>query len=353
MTVKGFTRSLIAIAIGATLNTAIAATEATSQAVDKGFTFTLGGAYNSLDSYRDLDNRLAPEIGIGYRLNNRFSVEGIYSQYSTDQKNGQDADLKEFRLDAFYDLTPWDGSLTPYLVAGISELDTDLKTSGKHDDNRMNAGFGLRKALTPNLSIRGDVRAIRSLDYAQTESAVNVALTWTFGSVAQAAEPVSSKPVQEEPIAAIEPAPVLDADNDGILDKDDLCPGTATGITVDKTGCEPMTAIDLLVNFDFDSETINQEGVDQITKMGEFLQRHPDVHITIKGYTDNKGKAAYNQKLSLRRANIVRQQLVEQQNISSQRIDVVGLGDSEPVASNDTPEGRQQNRRVSAEITKS
>ncbi len=62
--------------------------------------------YNYLDSYRGLDNDLAPEVGIGYRLNDRFSVEGIYSQYSTDQKTGGDADLKEFRLDAFYDLTP-------------------------------------------------------------------------------------------------------------------------------------------------------------------------------------------------------------------------------------------------------
>ncbi|WP_419534122.1 OmpA family protein [Endozoicomonas sp.] len=351
MKVQGFARSLIAIAIGATVSSSVIAGEMASQVVDKGLTFTIGGAYNDLDSVRDLDNKLAPEVGIGYRLNDRFSVEGIYSQYSTDQKTGGDADLKEFRLDAFYDLTPWDGSLTPYVVAGISELETDLKVDGEHDDTRMNAGFGLRKAFTPNLSIRGDLRAVRTLDYAQTEAMANVALTWTFGSVAKAAEPVAVvEPVQEEVVAKVEPAPVLDADMDGVLDKDDLCPNTAEGITVDQTGCEPMKAIDLLVNFEFDSEVINQEGVDQIAKMGEFLQRYPEARIRIEGHTDARGKAAYNEQLSVRRADIIRQQLIEKHGIDAERIDAVGMGESEPVATNDTVEGRQQNRRVTAEV---
>ncbi|WBA81812.1 OmpA family protein [Endozoicomonas sp. GU-1] len=351
MKVQGFARSLIAIAIGTTLSSSVIASDMASQVVDKGLTFTVGGAWNDLDSNRGLDNALAPEIGIGYRLNDRFSVEGIYSQYSTEQKTGPDADLKEFRLDAFYDLTPWDGSLTPYVVAGISELEADYEMGGEHDDTRMNAGFGLRKAFTPNLAIRGDVRAVRTLDYAQTEAMANVALTWTFGSVAKAAEPVAMvEPVQEEVVASVEPAPVLDADNDGVLDKDDLCPNTAAGITVDQTGCEPMTAIDLLVNFDFDSETINPEGIDQIAKMGEFLQRYPNVRIRIEGHTDAQGKATYNEQLSVRRADIIRQQLIDTHGVDAGRIDAVGMGESKPVASNDTAEGRQQNRRVTAEV---
>ncbi|USE36230.1 OmpA family protein [Endozoicomonas sp. SCSIO W0465] len=351
MKVQGFARSLIAIAIGTTVSSSVLASEVASPVVDKGLTFTIGGAYNGLDSYRGLDNEVAPEVGIGYRMNDRFSFEGIYSQYSTEQKTGGDADLKEFRLDAFYDLTPWDGSLTPYVVAGISELDVDLDAEGEHDDTRMNAGFGLRKAFTPNLAIRGDVRAVRTLDYAQTEAMANVALTWTFGSVAKAAEPVAVvEPVQEEVIAAVEPTPVLDADYDGVLDKDDLCPNTPAGITVDQTGCEPMKAIDLLVNFAFDSEVVNQEGSDQIAKMGEFLQRYPEVRILIEGHTDASGQAAYNDQLSVRRADTIRQQLIEKHGIDAERIDAVGMGEGKPVADNDTIEGRQQNRRVTAEV---
>ncbi|MFK0573358.1 OmpA family protein [Endozoicomonas sp.] len=346
MKVQGFARSMIAIAISATISSSVIASEVASQVVDKGLTFSIGSAYNDLDSYRDLDNKLAPEVGIGYRLNDRFSVEGIYSQYSTDHKFGKDTDLKEFRLDAFYDLTPWDGSLTPYFVAGIAELDADYEVGGEDDDTRMNAGLGLRKAFTPNLAIRGDVRAVRSLDYAQTESMVNVALTWTFGSVAKAAEPVVAAPVQEEPVVAV----VLDADNDGILDNADLCPNTAAGITVDITGCEPMAAIDLLVNFDLNSESINQEGIDQVAKMGEFLQRYTEVKIRIEGHTDDQGKAAYNEQLSARRADAIRQMLIEQHGINAERIDTAGMGENTPAASNDTTEGRQQNRRVTAEI---
>ncbi|WP_257295548.1 OmpA family protein [Endozoicomonas sp. YOMI1] len=354
MKVQGFAHSLIAIAIGATVSSSVNASEMALQVVDKGLTFTVGGAWNDLDSYRGLDNELAPEIGIGYRLNDRFSFEGIYSQYSTEQKTGGDADLKEFRLDGFYDLTPWNGSLTPYVVAGVSELKADLKADGKHDDTRMNAGFGLRQAFTPNLSIRGDVRAVRTLDYAQTEAMANVALTWTFGSVAKTAEPVAVvEPVQEAVVAKVEPAPVPDADKDGVLDMADLCPNTAPGTTVDQTGCEPMAAIDLLVNFDFDSEAINQEGIDQIARMGQFLQRYPEVRIRIEGHTDARGKATYNEQLSFRRANIIRQQLIDTHGIDAGRIDAIGMGESEPVANNDTAEGRQQNRRVTAIVISS
>lgn len=337
MKAQGFARTLMAAAIGLSIcSTAIA-----QGAVDSGLTISVGGAYNMMDTVRNVDDSFAPEVGLGYRFNDRFSVEGNYSMYSTDVQNSSSSiDMDEYRLDAYFDLMPWDGSWTPYIVAGASMLDMSTDNDS-HDDNRVNAGFGLRKALTPNLSVRGDVRAIRSVDYNQTEGSANLGLTWTFGSVA---EPI----MMEEPVAVVEEEVVvepviLDGDMDGIADADDLCLSTPAGVTVDAMGCEEL---DTLVLFDFDSADLRAEDLATITQTGEFLQRNSTLNIKITGYTDSTGTDEYNQELSLERAEAVRQALTEEFGIDASRMELEGMGKADPIATNQTLEGREDNRRA-------
>ncbi len=339
--IQGFARSVIAVSVAM----AVSSVSFAQEVVDSGVTLSAGAAYNKLDSYRDLDDKVAPEVGIGYRFNDRFSVDGVYSQYSTDQKNtNANADLKEFRLDAYYDLTPWDGSFTPYVVAGVGRLDTDLDNLGSDDDTRLNGGVGLRKAITPNLSVRGDLRAARSLEHGQTEGAMNVALTWTFGSVESAPQPVVVV-VEEEII--IEPVVVIvDTDNDGVLDANDQCPNTPVNTAVNASGCELYEDMELMVKFGFNSTVVEQQDYAVIGEMAELLERHPTSRISITGYTDNAGPAAYNQKLSLKRAEAIRDVLVTEYNVEASRIDAIGMGEADPISGNDTEEGREQNRRV-------
>ena len=344
MATRCFTQTLLTAAITA----AISSTVLAGDVVKEGFTLGLGGAYTDYDSVRTLDNKVAPEFGIGYRFNDRFSLEGLYSNSNTELHNGSDAELTDYRLDAFYDLTPWDGSLTPYLVAGIGELKEDLDNSKDRDDTRLNAGLGLRKALTENLTLRGDLRALHGLDHSQTESMVNLALTWTFGAPEK---PMQAQAAPEPEPAPIAPAPTpLDSDNDGIVDANDLCPKTESGAAVDEVGCVPMEEINLLVEFGFDSANIHHTELDHIDEMGKFLQKYPDIKIKVEGHTDSQGVALYNDQLSQRRAVAVQQMLVEKFGIQKERINAVGMGQNEPVASNDTLEGRQKNRRVVAEI---
>ena len=338
MKAQGFARTLMAAAIGLSIcSTAIA-----QGAVDSGLTISVGGAYNMLDTVRNVDDSFAPEVGLGYRFNDRFSVEGNYSMYSTDHKvTGSSWDMDEYRLDAYFDLMPWDGSWTPYIVAGASMLDMSTDNES-HDDNRVNAGFGLRKALTPNLSVRGDVRAIRSVDDNQTEGSANLGLTWTFGSVA---EPMMEEPVAvvEEEVVVVEEPVILDGDMDGIADADDLCLSTPAGVTVDAKGCEEL---DTLVLFDFDSADLRAEDLATITQTGEFLQRNSTLNIKITGYTDSTGTDEYNQELSLERAEAVRQALTEEFGIDASRMELEGMGKADPVATNQTLEGREDNRRA-------
>ena len=98
-------------------------------------------------------------------------------------------------------------------------------------------------------------------------------------------------------------------------------------------------------NFDFDKVHLRPEGVAKVEHAVRVLQENPNLHAVVEGYTDSIGSDAYNLKLSERRAEAVRDLMV-QKGISASRITTRGFGKANPVASNSTAEGRAQNRRV-------
>ncbi len=89
----------------------------------------------------------------------------------------------------------------------------------------------------------------------------------------------------------------------------------------------------------------------KIKAIADALKRDKDNKITVIGYTDNKGNKSSNQKLSERRAKAVMKELIAD-GIASTKVSAIGKGDEEPVASNDTEEGRAKNRRTELKITK-
>jgi outer membrane protein OmpA-like peptidoglycan-associated protein len=99
------------------------------------------------------------------------------------------------------------------------------------------------------------------------------------------------------------------------------------------------------VNFEFNSATLTDEAVEILGKALTVLQDHPEAKVKIVGHTDNIGSKKYNDLLSLRRAMSVKSYLVSK-GISSARLTTYGVGFSEPIAANDTPEGRAKNRRI-------
>jgi len=99
------------------------------------------------------------------------------------------------------------------------------------------------------------------------------------------------------------------------------------------------------VNFDFDKSTLTSEAVTILDKAVTALRENPEVKVKIVGHTDNIGSKKYNDRLSVRRAESVKSYLVSK-GISSARLTTAGVGFSEPIATNDTPEGRAKNRRI-------
>jgi len=98
--------------------------------------------------------------------------------------------------------------------------------------------------------------------------------------------------------------------------------------------------------FDFDRHTLRSESYPVLRQIGEMLQERPELRLLIEGHTDNVGSRQYNQGLSERRAASVRAYLIERYAIDSDRLQSVGRGETMPADTNETDEGRQQNRRV-------
>jgi len=106
----------------------------------------------------------------------------------------------------------------------------------------------------------------------------------------------------------------------------------------------------LNVEFDFDKSTIKKGYYQDIDNLAGVMKQYPDLNVVIEGHTDSVGTAAYNKKLSQRRAESVKKYMVEKGGIDANRIKAIGFGEEKPIASNDTDEGRQQNRRVEAAV---
>ncbi|MFV1987871.1 MAG: OmpA family protein [Gemmatimonadota bacterium] len=98
--------------------------------------------------------------------------------------------------------------------------------------------------------------------------------------------------------------------------------------------------------FDTDSDRLRPESTPTLDEIGQMLEEHPDLQLTIEGHTDSTGDETHNQELSERRAESVTRFLIDRYGIAEDRLIATGFGESKPVDSNDTPAGRQNNRRV-------
>jgi len=149
----------------------------------------------------------------------------------------------------------------------------------------------------------------------------------------------------------------VDEDLDGVPDYLDQCPGTLPGVQVDEKGCEiviapPPTGVNLdkLVlssetSFEFNSAQLKPVAYPELDKLLAEMKKYPMSRWKIEGHTDNVGSEDGNVKMSKMRAESVLNYFVSR-GIPQGRFEVVGLGSRQPVADNNTPEGRSKNRRV-------
>ena len=187
---------------------------------------------------------------------------------------------------------------------------------------------GVQKQDWPTCAAVGGVTgaalgAIESSTYtgygALIGAGVGAAYCWANGTEEQTVAVV--EPVEPAPMPADEPEPMA----------------------------EPVR-VELDVKFDFDRAVVKQDSMSDIQNLADFMQQYGQTTTVVEGHTDSVGTDAYNQRLSERRANAVRDVLVNQFGVDASRVDSVGYGEARPVADNATAEGRAINRRVEAEV---
>jgi OOP family OmpA-OmpF porin len=315
----------------------------------------IGGV--KLDDDRNTsDNDMLWGVGFGRFFGNNFSLDLEYDEF-----DGTYADYAAAVPGATYD--SWklshvglmaryhfgQSAVRPYLVGGLGYL-RHRNILDEGGAVAPSLGAGLQGKIAKHASVRAQVLWRHDADndslspniHSFDDIIYSLGLSFDFGGK----EPPPPPPPPAAPPPPPPPPPNPDLDGDGVPNERDKCPNTRPGAVVDLDGCEVEAVIELEgVYFDFDKATIKPEGKVVLNEAAALLQQHERVVVEVAGHTDSTGSEEYNQGLSERRANAVKDYLT-QKGVTATRLSARGYGEAQPVASNDTKEGRAENRRV-------
>ncbi|MBE9560650.1 MAG: OmpA family protein [Proteobacteria bacterium] len=151
--------------------------------------------------------------------------------------------------------------------------------------------------------------------------------------------------------AAVVPAmtSAADSDGDGVADNADNCPDSPDDKPVDADGCTIVSVVLKGVNFESNSDELTSGSSVELDKAVSAMNKYGHLQIEIQAHSDSMGEAGYNQSLSDKRANSVRDYMISE-GIAADRMVAKGYGESQPVADNGTRDGRSKNRRVELKI---
>ena len=144
-------------------------------------------------------------------------------------------------------------------------------------------------------------------------------------------------------VVAVVETDCIDSDGDMVCDEVDVCAGTPKGVKVDERGCWTMEQTYL---FDFDKAEVKPEFFPLLDHIAKVMKDNPKMTVELEGHTDSIGTEKYNQGLSERRAKAIQNALIKRTMADAMLLKAVGYGESKPIMTNDSKEGRAKNRRV-------
>lgn len=297
--------------------------------------------YHFFESDQNLDDDLTYGVRLSYSITPHWAVEGAVSwvNSSVDDNSIQghdegqfrspmgDVDLMMYQLDALYHFRP-DNKFSPYMVGGYGV--TDYSPSISDDDmSTFNIGVGAKYWLAENLALRVEVRdhlvgEVFSESYHNISTTVGV--SFAFGGKAKSKSSQAAKPAPApEPTKKVVEAEVI------VLELEDI-------------------------HFDLEKATLTPEARRILQRSITTLQDNPKAKVRIAGYTSAAGTAEYNQGLSERRATAIKNYLVNRGGIATNRLAVIGFGDTRPGTHEPSPEdanslAAKENMRALFEIT--
>lgn len=337
-------KSLVSLAI------AVSCLGATVALADAGQFYIAPGLQKmNYDAEVGLDNDLGYVIGIGYDFTSRLSAEFSVMDLNPETKAKRELDQDLWKIDVLYGLDFDLGRFKPFVVSGLGNSNIDGE-----NDSIWDIGAGLRLPLNERWTWRTSIRNYYALgrDFEDQDFGIDTTLVYRFGG-SRKSKASSNEPPREGVQEVVE---VADADRDGVPDANDLCSDTPRSYAVDKDGCpiaiEEVARVELLVNFDFDRSEVKEQYLPEIESVARFMEQYPDRVVELEGHTDSRGTDAYNLGLSQRRAEAVMAELVGRFGISPSRVSAKGFGESQPIGSNNSAQGRAENRRVITVVIK-
>jgi len=303
----------------------------------------------------------------------------------------------KYRTFAVYGTYHWhelDETWNYYAKAGLATIDNSSTDSNL--DHRENRDFqvamaaGVQYQFAPKWFSRAEFEA-----FDKDAKALSLSINYMFGKKAKPKPKIDTDkdgvldeadhcPNTQAGAKVDEKGCALDGDKDGVIDFSDACPRTLAGVEVDSNGCErdddsdnivnrldqcPDTTLGakvdekgcyiilkeavtftLNVNFASQKTELDKASIAEVANLASFLKEYPQTKIELGGHTDSAGSAKYNQQLSEKRAAAVLSVLADYYSIDKKRLSSIGFGESKPIASNKTREGKAKNRRVEAKV---
>ncbi|NHZ35975.1 OmpA family protein [Massilia rubra] len=311
---------------------------------------TANGA--SLSSFKVDERDLAYKLYVGKQLNRYFAIEagffdlGKFGFDATTSQNGRlvgEAGFRGVNMDLVGQL-PLSDRFSVLGRVGMNYAKASTHFSGNRlfavtnpnpSERKLNAkaGLGLEYKFSEALALRAEVERYRVNDAVGNRGDVDMA---SLNLVYKLGRPAASRPVPVAPMApaapSVTPAPAI------------VQPAPAAPVAVSEKVSFAAEAL-----FDFDKSVVKPEGKAALDDLLNKLQgMNTEVMVTV-GHTDSVGTDAYNQKLSLRRAEAVKAYIVSK-GVEASRVYTEGKGETQPVADNKTAEGRAKNRRVTVEV---
>jgi OOP family OmpA-OmpF porin len=380
------------------ISSALVGTNQAAAQEDDKYVFVLGG-YVEHDFGLDLENGHSWRLGLGKELGKWANIEGALGYTQAGGVLGPNLDTFSLGSDIQLVLGRGNG-IEPYLFAGFEVLRLDASDSKTESEygGSVGAGFRGRFSGEDGFLLRAEYRyrVYETSSLNVDDEIISIGFDFPFGK----ASPVIAPPapvldddndgvVNDRDRCPNTPAGVrvdangcaLDSDGDGVADHADKCPGTVRGATVDENGCEmdgdedgvvdrldecpdsaPGAQVDIRgceiqeeirlpgVNFESNSDRLLPGAESTLNDAAATLDKNPEIKVEVAGHTDSDGAAEYNESLSARRAATVRDYLISR-GIAEDRLTTRGYGEAQPITGNDTAEGKAANRRVVLRVT--
>ena len=298
---------------------------------------------------------------IGWRFHPNWSLQATYQNVENDAESKYDTGLRLDVTNIFASVRYHfnDVSLLgfePYAGINLGNQNFEVLTASANigpvgedaDDFTSGIEFGAQRMFADRVVLDLGSRTAYNDETYHFESSIYAGINLAFGVSRSEAEEVYVAPKPE-------PKPTMvDSDGDGVPDYRDRCPNTPAGAVVDEDGCQVYETLDQretsVIYFGFDQADIQEQFTGELAQLAELLDAGQEGTVVLEGHTDSTGPAEYNMGLSERRAQAVKALLTETHGIDPDKIEVRAFGETQPVADNETSEGRAKNRRVDISV---